>query len=343
MPEPLAPWHVDEAALAAGGSPADRLRSALRYAVLAPSGHNTQPWLFRVREGTCELHADRTRALAVVDPEDRELTISCGAALFHLLTALRHFGDAPRAELLPEPGQPDLLARIDLVGGRGATDEDRLLFRAIAGRRTVRAPFEDRPLAAALLAALREAATAEGAWLRTATDEAVKAALAELVAQGDVRQMHDRSFRRELAAWVHANRSGSADGMPGYAFGFEDLASYVGPVVIRTFDLGGGQAAKDRDLAARSPALAVLGTDGDRPSDWLRAGQALARILLRARAEGVAASFLNQPIEVAELRPRVGDAVGARGYPQLLLRLGHHDSAVKPTPRRPAEAVLLPD
>ena len=303
MPDPLAPWHVDEAAFPVGGPPADRLRSALRYAILAPSGHNAQPWLFRVREGSCELHADRTRALPVVDPDDRELTIGCGAALFHLLTALRHFGDAPRSELLPEPGNPDLLARVELVGGPGATGEDHRLFRAITGRRTVRAPFEDRPVEAALLGVLREAAAAEGAWLRTATNEGTKAALAGLVAQGDVRQMHDRSFRRELAAWVHANRSGSADGMPGYAFGFEDLASYVGPVVLRTFDLGGGQAAKDRELAARSPVLAVLGTDGDRPADWLRAGLALARVLLRARAEGVAASFLNQPIEVAELRP----------------------------------------
>ncbi len=61
------------------------LRSLLKYAVLAPSGHNTQPWLFRPTEkDDLYLIADRTRALPVVDPHDRELIISCGAALDHL-------------------------------------------------------------------------------------------------------------------------------------------------------------------------------------------------------------------------------------------------------------------
>jgi hypothetical protein len=343
MPDPLAAWDVDEAAFPAGGSPAERLRFALRYAVLAPSGHNTQPWLFRVRERTVELHADRARALPVVDPEDRALTISCGAALFFLLTALRHFGEAPRAELLPDAADPDLLARIDLAGGRAATDEDHALFRAIPERRTVRARFEDRPLPAELLAALRAAARDEGAWLHVAEDEAGRAVLAELIAQADYFQMHDRSFRRELAAWVHPNRSASLDGMPGYALGFGDLASYFGPLVIRTFDLGGGQAAKDRDLAAHSPALVVVETEGDGAADWLRAGMALGRVLLRARTEGVFASYLNQPIEAVGLRSRVSGAIERSGYPQLLSRLGYHDGDVKPTPRRPVEAVLLPD
>ncbi len=112
--------------------------------------------------------------------------------------------------------------------------------------------------------------------------------------------------------------------------------SLAGPFVIRTFDTGKGQAAKDSQLAEGSPVLAVLGTEDDTPPEWLAAGQALARVLLRARAEGVWASFLNQPIEVPELRPRLRDAIGQSGFPQLLLRMGYGPE-VRPTPRRPAE------
>jgi len=54
-------------------------RALLDAAILAPSSHNTQPWRFAVRERTIDLYADRTRALPVNDPDDRELTISrCG-------------------------------------------------------------------------------------------------------------------------------------------------------------------------------------------------------------------------------------------------------------------------
>ena len=62
-------------------------RRLLEAAVQAPSSHNTQPWLFRVEDGAVHLLADRTRALPVNDPDDRELTISCGCALLNLRVA----------------------------------------------------------------------------------------------------------------------------------------------------------------------------------------------------------------------------------------------------------------
>ena len=179
----------------------------------------------------------------------------------------------------------------------------------------------------------------EGTWLHLVQDEEARHAVADLIAEGDRIQLADKRFRRELASWVHPNRTNSRDGMPGYAFGFGDLMSLAGPFAIRTFDTGKGQAAKDRELAEGSPVLAILGTVADTPPEWLRAGQALARVLLRARAEGVWASFMNQPIEVSELRPRLQGLVGQEGFPQLLVRMGYA-RAVRPTPRRPADEVI---
>ena len=115
------------------------------------------------------------------------------------------------------------------------------------------------------------------------------------VPEADRIQWADRRFRRELADWLHPDRAGSRDGIPGYALGTNRLPAYVGPLVIRTFDLGEGRGAKDREIALDSPVLAVLGTDSDTAADWMKAGQALANVLLRARVEDLWASFLNQP------------------------------------------------
>lgn len=128
--------------------------------------------------------------------------------------------------------------------------------------------------------------------------------------------------------------------MPGYAFGVGDLLSHAGPMMIRTFDWGSRQAARDRQIALGSPVLAVLGTANDRPSAWVAAGQALARVSLRAAAAGVSVSFLNQPIEVGELRRQAIDILGREGYPQLVLRMGY-GPVVDPTPRRPVREVVL--
>jgi hypothetical protein len=323
------------------GTPAQKFRAALRSAVLAPSSHNSQPWLFRQTGAALELLADRARALPVVDPEDRELIISCGAALRFLRVTLTHFGEGTRVTLLPNPADPDLLARIELTDSIRPADRDHALFQAIRERRTNRLPFSTEPVAEPVLARARSQAEKDRVWLQTLTGEADRAALAELIAEGDRLQLADRRFRRELASWVHANRSASRDGMPGFAHGVGDLASEVGPLIIRTFDIGGGKAARDRQLALGSPALAVLWTEEDSPRQWLEAGQGLASTLLSLQTDGVSSSYLNQAVEVPELRGRVRALLGREGAPQLVLRVGY-GRPTRPTPRRRVEDVLLP-
>lgn len=320
---------------------AERFHELVRSAILAPSGHNAQPWIFHIPfdRASVEVYADRTRALPVVDPDDRAMVIGCGAALFNLRLAARHAGYGDVVELLPDPYDRDLLARVRLGRPRDPSPEDEALFAAIPRRRTNRRAFEARPVPAELVRELRLAVAAEGAVLRVLETPAERLWAADLIAAGDRQQGADRAFRRELAAWLHPNRTHTRDGMPGYAFGMGDLASYVTPLVIRTFDWGSGQAARDRDLAIGSPLMAVLWTATDATRDWIGAGQALQHLLLRACVDGVSASFLNQPVEVPELRAMLREELGIAGHPQLLLRLGYGPE-VEATPRRAIEDVI---
>lgn len=336
---PLQAWDLDPGAFPDDASVADQLAHLVGYAVLAPSGHNTQPWRFRIRADALELWADRSRGLPVVDPDDRALIISCGAATFHLRVAAQAHGVSLRVETLPDGDDGDLVARLRLGDGDGSVTDAQRLAAAIPHRRTNRARFEDRELPAPLLEQLQRDVAAEGAHLCTIGDAPTKHRLAQLVAEGDRRQMADRRFRRELAMWVRANGSPRADGVRGHGFGFSDLLSHLGPLVIRTFDLGDSQAAKDEEIAAGAPILAGITTVADDAGAWVSAGQGLARMLLRARDSGVFASFLNQPIEVAELRSEVAAVLGHGGHPQLLLRLGY-GSMPRPQPRRSVDEVL---
>jgi iron-sulfur cluster repair protein YtfE (RIC family) len=330
---------LEERDFPASGHSAEQLAYLLRYAVLAPSSHNSQPWRFRLAGDAVELMADRTRALPVVDPDDRELVMSCGAALFTLRVAIRHHGLEDEVELLPDEGDPDLLARIRLGRERPPARPEKLLFWAISARHTNRGAFKRRPVPEGLLAELTYAAETEGAQLRVLEQDKERHQLADLVAEGDKRQFADARFRRELASWIHAVRARTRDGMPAHALEIPGRLTPFAPLLVRTFDVGKGTAAHDRKIAERSPALAVLGTPDDTPRDWLVAGQALARVLLRATQDEVSASFLNQPIEVADLRAAVS-RLAQVGVPQLVLRLGYGPT-VKPTPRRPLSDVVV--
>ncbi len=307
------------------------LRAMIEEAVRAPSSHNSQPWLFEMRGGGVILHADRTRALPVADPHDRELVISCGCALLTLRVAAAERGFGTTVTVLPDAADEDVLASVTFGGpGERALGE---LFPFIPVRRTWRRRFGGHALSADTIAALAAAATPEGAWLVALETAAAREAAARLVERGDESLWADPRWRREMAQWMHPRRQGDGLSVPW-------LALPMARAVIRTFDRGDGEGARDRDLALHSPLLAVLGTAGDGVADHLAAGQALQRVLLSAARLGLQASFLNQPIQVGELRGDLAGVCGRPGHPQILLRLGLPQETIAATPRRPLDEVV---
>jgi Nitroreductase family len=313
--------------------PADTLNALIHAAVKAPSSHNTQPWLFWLDGEVIDLLADRTRALPVNDPDDRELTVSCGCALFNLRVAAAAAGLQARVQIFPDATDGDLLARVTLDRA-GTPFAEAPLHDAIAARRTYRERFSATPTDATALRSLADAAQAEGASLDILDSDGQRAAAAALVAEGDAVQWDNPSWRRELAAWMHPRRRGDGLALPA-------LAIPLAQIVVRTFDMGHGVAAKDRQLADESPVLAVLSTAGDTPADWLAAGQALQRALLVGVQRGLQASYLNQPVQVASLRPRLQQLTGRPGCAHVLLRIGTPMKALPATPRRQLAEVMV--
>ncbi|NNU43124.1 nitroreductase family protein [Ramlibacter montanisoli] len=138
-----------------------RTRALLEAAILAPSSHNTQPWCFRVDGDAISLFADRTRALPVNDTDDRELTISCGCALFNLRVAAAASGLDTEVQLQPDRLDADLLARVRAVPGTRDAHLGTLL-PFVARRRTCRQRFDARPVPGKLLDHLATACAQEG-------------------------------------------------------------------------------------------------------------------------------------------------------------------------------------
>ena len=307
-------------------------------ALRAPSLHNTQPWQFTVSGDAIELYADTSRQL-LVDPDGREMLISCGAALFGLRLAVRSLGRRPEVELLVGRAGRRPLARVSLGPAAPMTGAERKMLHAVPHRHTHRGPFAAEPLPAGLFAQLQDDARAEGATLTEIEPGPARAELMALVAASARRQDRDFRSRAETRLWSHAADHQARDGVPAHAFPAAPGRT-AGRLSQRDFDLGRHVGWLPADGPA-PPVTAVLSTSGDGEEDWLRAGQALHRLLLHAASRWVFAGLNTQPLEDVETRVLVRDRLAQAGSPQMLLAIGVSRTA-QPTARRPAADLIGP-
>jgi nitroreductase len=305
------------------------LTDCVRSAITAPSLHNSQPWSFAVEPPTVRVYADPGRRLPVVDPDGREQLISVGAAIFTLRLALRRAGYDVGHELLPEPDDPALAARVTANHPRAADDATEALASAIPYRHTNRWPFARVAVPAAAIERLRAAARQEGAEL-TVADSVGRDAILGLARAAD-RWLHERpDYAQEVSQW--SGRDARHHGVPVWAAGPWDALEVM---PVRDF-AGLTPLPRPREPFEPHSTVMVLTTDGDTARDWLLAGQALQRVLLTATWLGLATTPISQPVEAPEIRKLL-----TRKPAQMVLRVGYGKITGR-TPRRPLNDVLLP-
>lgn len=310
------PWSIDDSEFYELESRQDEMELLLRYAILAPSGHNTQPWTFAIVPEGIEVFADSSRGLPRVDPAGRELLMSVGAAIFNLRVAAAHFGFESSVLYPPRPSETSAVALVSLRETCAPDASLRRLFPAIVRRHTNRQPFDGEPIDSDSLSALCDVADEHPAFVQFLLPRD-RARVAELVAEGDRLQMEDPGVRAELAG----------------------LFSPAVAAVIRRVDLGAMRALRDTALIETSPLLVVITAEDD-PVSLVEAGQVLEKLLLTATLAGLQSSFMNQPVQVAALRDALAPIVSSPHPPQLLLRIGYAPPVELPMPRRDVAEVL---
>jgi nitroreductase len=306
------------------------LTRCVEQATLAPSLHNSQPWRFRIDGDAVEVYADRSRRLEILDPSGRELMISVGAAVFTLRAAIRGAGWIPSLSLYPES---DLVARVGLERRADPSPAARDLAAAIARRHTNRRPFSAAVVRAHVVEELCEAAAHEGATL-TLAGPASRITITALARTAERRLRASGGYYAELGRWTRP-APGRRDGIPPVAVGPWDALERL---PMRDFGLVHPQPERRGERFEAHPTIALLTTDGDGPAHWLRAGQALQRVLLVATRLHLATTPISQAVEIPSIREVLSDSRRGR-WAQMLVRLGYGAPAPA-TPRRPLADVL---
>lgn len=337
------PYEVDEGAFPWYDTLREQFSFLLRYAILAPSSYNTQPWKFGLSDDGIAVYADYSRRLPVADPGNRELVMGVGAAITNLRVAAEHFGFECMVDYNRGGDSERPLAVVRLSPPHTLFPEESIpsqLFQAITKRHTNRNSFLMARVPEQIVTSLNELAASGAASIFISRDGSLNQQVADLVAEADRAQLADSSFRKELADWIRPNYTHKPDGMTGASLGINDLVSVVNPWAMKTFDLGRLRAAKDKNLCLEAPGLIVIHSE-DSLLHWIEVGELLERILLTLTKNSVQFSFFNILTEVPALRTRLRSLLGVSSWPQVLLRIGYCLTEPAPSPRRPLEEAVL--
>ena len=297
------PWIIDEADFYELERHEEQMQFLLRYAILAPSGHNTQPWWFHVTPEGVQVFADTSRRLMIVDRNDRELLMSVGAAIANFRVAAAHFGFETTVAYETRAHETLPVATIAVRETCAPNLDLARRFPAIRKRHTNRELYDHQPLEPAAMQAICDVVDASPDTLRLILPRDTER-VAECVAGAEKALLARPAYRAELAEQNY-----------------------------------GLSPRRDARLT-RSASMLLLVTSDDDQVSLVKAGETLELLVLTITLSGLQYSFLSAPVEVDEYRNLLRSLIGGARAPQLLLRIGSTAVIARPTARRPVESVI---
>ena len=331
-------YNASVAATRTALSQIPEMRDLVRYATLAPNGHNTQPWRFRISKTSIEILPDFSRRTPIVDPDDHHIFVGLGCAAENLAIAAGARG---------HPGtlgfEPANDGSVVLTFG-GLPSAPAALFDAIPKRQSTRADYDGKSISAGDLDTLARAAVIPGIDLILITGRPQMDRVRDLVLAGNGAQMADAAFVAELKSWLRFNpreAMQSGDGLFSATTGNPNLPAWLGPRLFDWVFKAKFENEKYSRQISSSAGIAVFVAQKEDREHWVLAGRACQRFALQATALGLKHAFINQPVEVAKLRPELASLVGMPGRrPDLVLRFGYGPT-LPYSARRPVETVLV--
>lgn len=352
----------------AADSWSDKIRFLLKFAVLAPSTHNSQPWLFKIQENSCKIYFDPALRLPQADPRGRDLYISLGSALENLVLAAKYFRIYKDVTYYAD-GQNNLAAEVVFQEPAENKNPDlsyEKLVEAIKKRSNARGVFEQKPVPDDFLKnislAAREYLSPD---LRIDMIRGLPTIkkISSLTAKGLKIAYRNSNFRKEMSSWMHSSMTKALDGIPGYALKMPFILSFIVPTAVRFLNLGSILAKLNYKSLSSAPLICIISAKENNPIVWLKTGQLAERLMLEFTAAGLKTSIFVSAIEMGDLYKSLQEILstdftphllstgkplckaqptkGAGFTPQFLFAAGFMKGNQKSTPRFPAEDKII--
>ncbi|HEX5430090.1 MAG TPA: hypothetical protein VFX17_03390 [Patescibacteria group bacterium] len=310
-------------------NPEAKLLFLLKYASIAPSSHNTQPWRLRINSNTIEIKPEFKRRLVYSDSKDRQLYLSLGTCIENLLLASKAYGFTFDLQIKNDESSVYALIsysnlQLNLI--------DYTTLESIIARASNRELFEDRPVPDEFVEKLKLIAGSK-AEISFVTDQAQRTKIIDVVGTSIQDAFLDKQFTNELSGWIKPSLKKYQLGMPGYNVGIPWPLSFVMPWVIGHVKMDKTQRKMDEAPLRAAPMFVLLSNDSDEPTSWIQVGQVFEEIAVEADKIGLKIGIQGAPIEIGDHYKTLGQLFGAKGRPMIFFRIGFTSKNKPKSPR----------
>lgn len=317
------------------GSDNEVMKELVRYATLAANSHNTQPWLFKIGKRSIVISPDFDRRCPVVDPDDHHLYASLGCATENIVHAAKAFGLKANVYVQNNTIEIDF---------EPMSIENTELFQAIPKRQCTKVTYNGKKVPGNELKILEMSSQDEGISTQLFTDKKDMETILEYLVEGNTAQMRDEAFIRELKEWIRYNASSArkhGDGLFSATTGNPTAPNWLGDLIFSMAFTEKAENDKYMEQMRSSAGVIAFISDKDTIEHWIKAGRSYQRFALQATALGLKHAFINQPVEVPEVRAQFADYLGIGDRrTDLLVRFGYGPEMPK-TMRRPIDQVII--
>jgi hypothetical protein len=332
-------WGIDLGDFEQLEDDSKRLGFLLRFAVLAPSSHNSQPWQFLIKDGDIIIKPDFSRALKSSDANNRQLYISLGCALANLLVAAEYYNYQTSFNI--EKASSENYQIIIKLKRENSEEKPDKLIKLITERVTNR--NKHTKIEEIDSSFIREIAEKYGPnfKLELVEDKPRLLKIADLSIQAGIKAMEDAGFRQELSQYVKNNTTKAYTGMPCFGMGIPTPISYFAPVMIKLLNMNKLSEKSDRNLLEnQTQALLIISSKVDDIPNWIITGKIYQEISLGALSRDLFTSPMAGIIQIGNYYQNLQEILQTDFRPQFFCRLGHTEKKVHHSPRLPVEKVL---
>lgn len=341
MKENYRAWAIDVNDFPKEGSIEEQIKFLLGFAVLAPSGHNSQPWNFSIKENSLSLLVNQERSLSQSDPERRQLLIAFGCALENLLIASDYYGFRAEVQCIPDQSNRDLIARILFTKNNDTQNDSSHIVFSIPRRNNNRNKFKNIQPHQDFLDSLISLSD-EKVKISIVIDQNEKNSLADIVNIAQIESMDRDNFREELSHFIRSNFTKEKAGMPGFVLGLPGPVSIFASKLIKKINFSRKTKKQDDDLLKKyTPVFVVISTSDDEPLSRIKAGQVFERIWLMAENSGLKCSPLAAGCQTTEYYKEMQKVLKISFRPEVFFRLGYCDKINHHSPRFLGENLLI--